>query len=124
MTIDQLLYLLLGASIAFLSGLGLWLLKDRSMIFGNVIFWGEGFSDDFELPKQEGEIWGRKVSWHHTVLQVRAMGDRVKNTRIQFNGDDQNPQISISPKVPFSMGHERKGEVLIPLLPSGTYVLK
>lgn len=123
MSVEQVYPLVLGATLTLIVGVILWLLKDRIMIFGNMIYWSPGFEGSYKLPKEEGEIWSSVVTYQTLVLQVRAMGDRVANTRIQFPSEEKLPQISIDPKVPFNFEKDRAGEMHIPHLQSGTYLI-
>ncbi|MEQ9637278.1 MAG: hypothetical protein RLW68_14475 [Devosia marina] len=123
MTLDQFFYLLLGASFAGAITLAVWLLKDRLMIFGNMVYWGTGYQGVYDLPKTGEESWPGHICYQHVVLQVRAMGDRVLNTRIQFPADDDAVQVSVSPRVPFDFSKNRPGELHIPLLQSGKYTV-
>lgn len=119
---DQLAYLVLGAVLALSGALALWLLKDRLMIFGNIVYWADSpFGGAHELPKKEGEYGSRHILTSHVVLQVRALNDQVLNTRIQLK--PENEQINIRPPVPFSFSKDKPGELIIPQLPSGVYMV-
>ena len=119
---NSLLFLILGAVLTLVGGIVLWLLKDRLMIFGNVLYWTEPSEfDGHQKVVFKETVLLDAVTWQHVILHVKSWNDRVQNTRLQFY--KECGEIEIHPRVPFTLSKDVQGELLIPQLTSGVYIV-
>lgn len=119
---NSFLFLVLGAVLTLVGGIALWLLKDRLMIFGNVLYWSEPTEfDGRQKVSLKDDAIKDNVTWQHVILHIKALNDRVQNVRIQFY--KETGEIEISPRVPFTLSKDVPGELVIPQLTSGVYIL-